>query len=268
MTDTATYSIANWKWAINNSDLSPAEKLVAHTISVRMNSDGTIPARFRPNIETIRKGTGYKKVRTVSAAIASLEAKGWLTVDRGTGRTVSNYTIAFPPGVPIFSTAEKGHPRGAEKGHPSDRSGSFDGTPGVPKNGTPALPKNGTHPPRVPPQGSSTEILSSTNATTFAADSSNATAPADAESILRDLREELALYVPDPVPKSTVVKLAGPIAQDRRIRKPRTHAGIIEGKDGWDDPEMLEVLVDAVAHLANADSEAERHLRAIGGEAS
>jgi hypothetical protein len=81
-----------WTQAIGESDLDSTARHVARALSDFMDRNG---ACF-PGREKIAKSTGYS-VRTVERAIPKLEWKGWLEVERGTGRRSNIYRATLPP---------------------------------------------------------------------------------------------------------------------------------------------------------------------------
>jgi hypothetical protein len=73
---------------------------LAHVLATRMERDGTIPARFRPSLDTLASDMRFKPSsgrRSVSRLINELEDAGFLLVERGGGKHVVNgYTAALP----------------------------------------------------------------------------------------------------------------------------------------------------------------------------
>jgi hypothetical protein len=86
--------LAVWRDAVRDSDLSPTEKLVAHTIATYMTGRGyAFPAK-----ETIAAGASLGRGRrSVDAAVDTLEASGFLQVERSRGRRAFRYQATLPP---------------------------------------------------------------------------------------------------------------------------------------------------------------------------
>jgi len=103
-----------WRDSIANSELPSTARLVALTLSLWMNTDGS---NARPGGETLRKASGLKSLRSVRSALTELVEAGFLSVTekggspRGKARTASVYDAAFPsttgaPDAPVQPVQE------------------------------------------------------------------------------------------------------------------------------------------------------------------
>lgn len=100
-----------WRDSIANSDLPSTARLVALTLSLWMNTDGT---NARPGGVTLQKASGLKSLRSVRSALTELVEAGFLNVTekggspRGKARTASVYDAAYPSttGAPVAPVQE------------------------------------------------------------------------------------------------------------------------------------------------------------------
>lgn len=88
-----------WQQAIRESDLTPTERLVALMLSTWMQIDGT---GAHPGISKLCAATGRRRRDTVTAALATLERKGYLEcVHRGgLNAGASSYVARLPLDTP------------------------------------------------------------------------------------------------------------------------------------------------------------------------
>lgn len=84
---------AVWRDAVRDSELGPTPKLVAHTLATYMNGRGIAWPSRALLAEGASLGSG---LRSVDAAVRTLEADGFLVVERSRGRSSHHYCATLP----------------------------------------------------------------------------------------------------------------------------------------------------------------------------
>lgn len=227
-----------------NVDVGPTTQLVLQSLAMHQNRDTgyTFPGGDRIAHET------RLHVRTVRRELAHLEELGIAkVVDRGHSGKATVYTLDFSA-APIKPEFDRGTRPRRDSESPSGAESWSGGESGKGGGLPPLRGSESVEGGRVPPQPQGTTTENGKGTTTFLAADSKSSADGGEESFeIGELREEMeALVASDAVRKSTVVKIAGPIAQSRGRRKPRSYTEIIGGIHGWDAPEMFLDLLNAV----------------------
>lgn len=87
--------ILAWRRAVTQSDLPSSARLVLHTLSTHMNSDGS---GCRIGTRRLTSESGLAR-NTVLSALSKCESAGWVTVIQGSGRATNQYEPSIPSGA-------------------------------------------------------------------------------------------------------------------------------------------------------------------------
>lgn len=112
--------VGPWRWAVMRSELGRSAFAVAMALAVRMDADGTIPARYAVGVRRIGMDARVNK-DTAAAAIRELVAGGWLLeVQPRKGRRPARHRAALPAvaTLPPGHNANGKRPNSGDTGNP------------------------------------------------------------------------------------------------------------------------------------------------------